>query len=331
MNISSLNVIQIIIMLLLFVVIIFLVRQNIAIKHERRIARYSIEPINNRFSSMFDNFKKGYNNFVYKLRKPLSKSVFLVNASKKYEKYVIYGGNVKAIDYITNKLIIGLIFMLLSVLSKVLQAKMISVWELIINFAIGYFVLDVYLRVDKKRKEKIMRNQLLRAIIIMNNAFKSGKSTLQAIEIASRELSEPLNHEFEKMYKDMKYGLSVDTVFERFSNRVDIEEAKYLSSSLTILNKTGGNIVKVFSSIERTLFDRKKLDEELKNLTVSSNMIVKILTVVPVVFVLVIYMLNPNYFDPLFSSLFGYILITIIILMFMLYIWTLRKIMKVKV
>ena len=330
MNINSLNIVQIIIMALLFIVIVLLLRQNIALKKERRISRYSIEPINNDFNSMFDNFRNNYNKFIKRLSILLSKSVFLTKASKKYEKYVIYGKN-KSIDFISNKIVISMIFILLSVFSRVLQTKTISFWKLIINFIIGYYILDIYIVINKKRREKIIKEQILRSIIIMNNAFKSGKSTLQAVEIASRELSEPLNFEFEKMYKDMKYGLSIDTVFERFSNRINIEEAKYLSSSLTILNKTGGNIVKVFSSIERTLFDKRKLNEELKNLTASSNMIVKVLTFVPFVFVFLIYLLNPNYFDPFFASPLGYILIILIFIMFILYVWILQKVMKVKV
>ena len=134
-----------------------------------------------------------------------------------------------------------------------------SIYELIINYFIGYYLLDIYLFFDYKRQIRLIENELLRAIIIMNNAFKAGKSTLQAVEIASLELPEPICDEFKKMYLDMKYGLSVDTVFERFAKRVNLEEAVYLSSSLTILNKTGGNIVEVFSSIERTLFDKKKI------------------------------------------------------------------------
>ena len=165
----------------------------------------------------------------------------------------------------------------------------------------------------------------------MNNAFKAGKSTLQAVEIASLELPEPICDEFKKMYLDMKYGLSVDTAFERFAKRVNLEEAVYLSSSLTILNKTGGNIVEVFSSIERTLFDKKKLREELKNITASANMIVKILFVVPFVFIGIIYVLNPSYFDPLFSSPLGYMIIFIIIIMLIIYLLILKKIMKVEV
>ena len=331
MNISTLNIIQIIIMLILFIVIIVLLRQNISIKYERRIGRYSIEPINKKFLSLFDKIKKYHDNLIIRLRKPLSKLGIIKILSKRYEKYVIYGENKTAIDYVTNKLLISVSFVLLVIFSQVLQSRVISLLELFIYFILGYFILDIYLIYSKKRRVKLIENQMLRAIIIMNNAFKSGKSTLQAVQIASIELAEPINHEFEKMYRDMKYGLSVDTVFERFAKRIDIEEARYVSSSLTILNKTGGNIVKVFSSIEKTLFDKKKLKEELKNLTVSSNMIVKVLLFVPVVFVAIIYFLNPEYFSPLFSSPLGYMILILIFLMFIAYAWFLQKIMKVKV
>ena len=331
MNINTLNIMQVIIILSLFIVIILLLRQNISIQREKRISRYSIEPVNKKFNSLFDNAKKWYDNLIKRLRKPLSKSMMVKRLSKQYEKYELYGETDKAIDYITNKIVIGIIFLIVVIFSQVLQGRVITLFESLISFIIGYFILDIYLIYSKKRRIKLIENQMLRAIIIMNNAFKSGKSTLQAVEIASHELSEPINHEFEKMYKDMKYGLSVDTVFERFAKRIDIEEARYVSSSLTILNKTGGNIVKVFSSIEKTLFSKKKLKEELKNLTVSSNLIVKVLLVVPVVFVAIIYLLNPTYFSPLFSSPLGYMIVGLIILMFIIYVFVLQKVMKVKV
>jgi len=331
LNIDALNIIQGIILIVLFLVIIVFLRQNISIKYERRIGRYSIEPINKKFSSLFDNSKKYYDDLIVRLRKPLSKSGIIKILSKKYEKYVVYGENKTAVDYVANKLLISLCFIFLVIFSQVLQGRVISLLELFVYFILGYFILDIYLVYSKKRRIKLIENQMLRAIIIMNNAFKSGKSTLQAVQIAAKELSEPINYEFEKMYRDMKYGLSVDTVFERFAKRIDIEEARYVSSSLTILNKTGGNIVKVFTSIEKTLFDKKKLKEELRNLTGSSNMVVKVLLFVPIVFVAIIYFLNPEYFSPLFSSPLGYMILLLIFLMFIAYAWFLQKIMKVKV
>lgn len=325
----GLTIFQIIIMILLFIVIIYLIRENIAIKHEIRIGAYSIDSEKNVDLSFIEKLKKRYYKVLKKLRKPIGNMFKMTK--KKYEKYITYGSDkLTAEDFVTNKIIISLFFVILTIMSKIIQQDEITIFNIIINLLIGFYILDLYLFFDNKKKTKLIKNEMLRAIIIMNNAFKSGKSTLQAVEIASKQLPDPINKEFYKIYKEIKYGLSVDVVFERFSKRVNIPEAKYLSSSLTILNKTGGNIIKVFSSIERTLFDKMKLEEELKNLTSSPNFVVKILLFVPFVFVGLIYLLNPTYFTPLFTSNLGLLILGVIIVMFILYILFLQKIMKVR-
>ncbi len=328
----KLMIIQIIIIFTLLFIVIYLLRQKISIKYEQRIERYSINSIRKVSFSVFDKIKNKYFSLVKKMRKHFLKVSLFKRISKRYEKNLNYEyGDVKSIDYIIYKITISICFILLTIFSEVLQARVLTLFELVLNFLIGYYILDLYLIYERKLKIRQIENEMLRAIIIMNNAFKAGKSTLQAVEIAAKELPEPISKEFAKIQKDMEYGLTIDNVFQRFAKRVNIEEAVYLSSSLTILNKTGGNIVDVFSSIERTLFDKKKLKEELKNLTVSSNMIVKVLLFIPVAFVIIIYLLNPAYFNPLFESILGYMILGIIILMFVIYIFFLQKIMKVKV
>ncbi len=324
-------IIQMIFMLVLLLVIIYLIKERKALNIERRIGHYSIESVRDDSLSFFDQMKDKYHDLIKRLRKYIAKSVFLVRLSKKYDKYVTYQKDDSPIDYVTNKLLISIAFVMLTIFSQILQIRVISLFELFLNMLVGFYILDIYLIYDRKRKLKLIENEMLRAVIIMNNAFKAGKSTIQAVYIASNELPEPICDEFKRIYQELKYGLSVDTVFERFAKRVDIEEARYLSSSLTILNKTGGNIVKVFNSIEKTLFDKKKLNEELKNLTVSSNLVVKVLLFVPFVFSFLIYILNPKYFAPLFNNSLGMAIIILILLIFVLYVFFLQKIMKVKV
>ena len=70
---------------------------------------------------------------------------------------------------------------------------------------------------------------------------------------------------------------------------------------------------------------------ELKNISSGPKLIVKVLFLVPIVFTLVIYLLNPSYFTPLFSSPLGIIIIGIIIVMFTIYILLLKKILKIEV
>lgn len=324
---------EIIIIIILLIVTIFVLRYNTANKKAKRISYYSLEPIHDNSLSFSEKMVNKYLLFIKNMRKKMLSVNVFKNSSKKYEKYIKYKkrDKIKAIDFITNKLVIAFVFVILAIFSQVFSSRTFNIFGIIINYILGYYLLDIYLFFDYKKQTKLIENELLRAIIIMNNAFKSGKSTLQALKIAGDELPEPISDEFKKMYLDMKYGLSIDTVFDRFAKRVNLEEAVYLSTSLTILNRTGGNIVEVFSSIERTLFDKKKLNEELRNISASPNMVVKILFVIPIVFTLLIYILNPNYFEPLFSSVLGYFIIAIIVIMFVIYALLLRRILKIEV
>ena len=313
------------------IIIIFLLRHNAATKFEERIGKYSIKSKKKNDLSLTEIITIKYNKFIKKSRKNVDK--LFGSSKKKYEKYISYKNkdDIKPIDFITNKLLISLVFILTMLFSSFIKINKFNLITMFIGAIFGYYVLDIYLYFREKRRKKLIETEILRAIIIMNNAFKSGKSILQAVELASQKLPEPINDEFKRIYHDINYGMNIDKVFERFAKRVDIEEVKYISSSLTILSKTGGNIVKVFSSIEKTLFAKKKLKEELKNLTASSNLLVKVLLFVPFIFTLLIYFLNPTYFDPFFESTIGYILMVIIFMIFILYVWFLEKIMKVKV
>lgn len=330
---DTLFLLRIILVIILFVIVVYVIRISKANRKAKRISRYSIDPVINNYSSYSDRILNNYYRFIKKMRIYINKSFYLKRSAKKYDKYVSYNNHnvIEGVDFITTKFVIAIVFTVFTAFSQVFSLRLLNFFDFVINFVVGYFILDIYLHFGYKKKKKKMATDLLRAVIIMNNAFKSGKSTLQAIKITSDELEGPLKDEFKKMYLDMKYGLSVDTVFDRFAKRVGIDEAVYLSSSLTILNKTGGNIVEVFSSIERTLFDKKKLDEELKNISSVPKLVVKVLIAVPIIFAIVIYFLDPEFFAPLFGSVLGYMIIGILLIMFIIYIFLLMRILRIEV
>lgn len=313
--------------LLALIIIIFIFKLYKTIRLDRRISRYSLKIDTVEELSYFDKITEKYKLLINKLKT----NKILIKYSKSYEKHVQPGDSLGAIKFVINKLVIATISVFLLITSYIIQGKTISFFGFIISFIIGYYIYDIYIILRKERRHRKIKNDMLRAVIIINNAFKAGNSTLQAVKIASRDLPNPISEEFEKIYQDMSYGLSSDVAFQRFAKRVNLDEANYIASVLTILNKTGGNIVNVFSSIEKTLFDKKKLEEDLKNSTASSNFMVKFLMVVPIFFVVIIYVVSPTYFAPLFTSTLGYIIIFIILVMFTIYIYLLNKIMKVKV
>ncbi len=323
---------QLIIVIILAFIIIYLYKYNRSLKLEKRISKYSFDSVKDNSISFLDLLFNSYQRMLVKLSKVFKKSEILKKYSSRYEKYITYEENKTTIsmDYISNKFLIGILFFMIILLARVIMGKMPSFYECVLAFTFGFFIIDIYFIFYDKIKKKRIEQDLLNAIIIMNNAFRSGRSVMQAIEIVSTELKGPIKEEFKKMFLEINYGLSLDVVFERFSKRVESSEVSYITSSLSILNKTGGNIINVFASIEKMLFDKRKLKEEMKSLTSSSNMISKFLLILPFIFVVLISFLSPGYFMPLISTSLGRILLSLIIVLYIIYAIIINKLMKVR-
>ena len=228
------------------------------------------------------------------------------------------------------KVIIGFVYIIFAIVAKLLQGELAKTFEMLIPFILGFYTLDIVYYYKYINYKKKIENDLLEAITIMNNSFKAGLSITQAVELVSKELNGPISKEFNKISTEISLGLDIEIAFKRFSERIKIDEAVYLTSSLSVLNKTGGNIIKVFSSIEKNMFNRRKLENELKSLTSSSKLIMYVLMIVPIVFVIFISLINKEYFQPLFVNPLGIILGIIMVIIYITYIIVVRRVLKVR-
>ena len=334
---SDANISLFIMQIALIIILIIILVQILIFKHatnlERKIGRYSIDPINNNTVSFFEKGETTLINIIKWFSKKFNHSEVLKKHVKKYDKHIENSKKdiIKPMDYFSSKIVLILFLLIVVVIFNILQYRNFSYSQILLVIFVGYFTIDIVLWLKEIRRKKQIEEDMLKAIIIMNSAFKSGRTTMQAIEIVKNELNGPIGEEFEKMYIDISFGLELDVVFERFSKRINSEDAKYISASLTILNKTGGDIVKVFSSIEQSFFNRRKLQHELKTLTSSADVMFKVLVSAPFIIFLLIYVLNPSYFMPLFNTQIGLFILFLIILIFVLYVYFVKRIMRIKV
>lgn len=323
-------IVQIILMILLYTFIYMFLLNKLSIDYEKRFSSYSLTSMKDEKISLFERLYNLLWNIIKKISNILNKSEILRKYSKKFNKYISYNelNNRTGMDFISIKFIISLVIGLLYIISTLIRFNF-DYMLLIILMIISFFSVDIYYTFSYKNRRKRIENDLLSAIIIMNNAFVSGMNIMQAVNIVESELSGDIKEEFRKINIDIKYGLSLETVFERFYNRVKIEDIKYISSSLSLINKTGGNIVRVFSSIERNFYDKKKIKDEMNSLISSSIFMFRLLLIMPIILCLIIFTVNPSFFLPLIATAIGRIIILAILVLYILYIIVVRKIMKV--
>lgn len=315
---------------IIIVVVAVILSYYRSINLERRISNYSINPKKKK-STLFERFIKVTTGLIEPFADLLARSTILERYSERFERYQVAFHEKSAMMIVAKKFITSIIFFVISLVVITLKLEMMSLIEMLLSLLIGFYIVDFVYLFKYHFYRKNVENDLLQAIIIMKNAFKSGNSLTQTIEIVSEELDGDIALEFKRMNFELAMGLSLEEVFDRFSERLDLPEVSYLAASLVILNQTGGNIVKVFSSIEKTLMNKKKIRLELKALTGGAKMVTSILIVLPIIFMVIVSLISPNFFAPFFDSGLGLLLFMLIVVIYLLYISLVRKIMRVKV
>ena len=315
------------------IVVIMLARYIQGIKYERRLSRYTLKAHKNNSVSLLDNIFKQYQAFISKFSDGIKKSQVLSKYSKRYIKYstaFLLNDN-DGTKFMARKFVVGFVYILVAIVFKLFRFELLQAYEMIIPFILGFYTLNILYAYKYLLYRKKIESDLVEAITVMNNAFKAGMTITQAVDLVTKELSGPISREFKKISMELSFGIDVEIAFARFADRIKVPEAVYLTSSLAVLSKTGGNIIKVFDSIEKTLMNKRKLQNELKSLTSSSRFIMYVLICVPIAFTLLIGFINDDYFKPLFENPLGYIIIGVAVLIYITYIYVVRKVMKVRI
>ena len=253
-------IIEVILIIIGICLFFYIITVSIAYEKEQRLTRFSINGINTKQPSFTDKLLNFYYKIINYLSKIFKKSKILTNYSKKYEIYVDKTSFVKseAINFISIKFFVSFLCVFITIISDVIRVQYIYLPQLSFAFVLGFFIYDVFLIFEKKNKYRKLENDLLKAVIIMSNAFKSGRSIVQAIELVILESDGRIKEEFKKIKVDLNYGLDYDVVFNRFAKRLNIEEAYYMSTSLIILNTNSLTAIALESS-SLSFFLSKKL------------------------------------------------------------------------
>lgn len=324
---------QLIVIIVLTITFFYLIKIRRYLEFEKRISQYAISGINSKDYSIGDRFIYQLNKILKKLSKSLAKRRYFKNKAKKYYKFLTskeIGSNFNEYYIISIKMFLSFIMGVVYLISATINYEF-NILLFIIFLIGGYYLYDVILNIKFIKRRKAIEEDLLNSIIIMNNSFKAGYNILQAIDTVIKDLHGPIKDEFIKIRYDLNYGLDLVNVFENFYKRIQIKDAQYITSSLSLLNLTGGNLSAIFNGIESAFTNKKRLKDELNALTGSSYLVYRILLAMPFVLIILIILVNPAYFNPLFSSLLGIVIILLVVLLLILYIYTIKKILRIDV
>lgn len=201
----------------------------------------------------------------------------------------------------------------------------------LLGAAVGYWLPFLVLRVKIDRRTKAFNDQLGDALILIANSLLTGYSFLQSIDMVAREMPAPISQEFSRVLKEMNLGVTTEDALNNLAKRVDSDDLDLVITAVLIQRQVGGNLAEVLNNIANTIRGRIKIKGEIKTLTAQGRISGLVVGCLPFGLGLVLYALNPEYIQPLFSQPAGQAMLAAALVSQMIGIIFIRKIVNIDV
>jgi tight adherence protein B len=231
----------------------------------------------------------------------------------------------KVEEFITIELLTAFGFLLLGLI--IFKIKLLT-----LPFALaGFFLPTLLVKLKKKGILKKIDQQLPDTIMLLSNSLKAGYSFMQAVEVASRELPQPICLEFKQLLKEVNLGVNAEKALEGLTERVQSEDMKLVIMAVLIQRQIGGNLSEILDNISDTIRSRIKLKGEINVLTAQGKISGFIISMLPIVLGVAIFAVNPTYIVVLFTEPIGMAMLGASVIMQLLGIFIISKIIKIEV
>jgi tight adherence protein B len=176
---------------------------------------------------------------------------------------------------------------------------------------IGFAIPPVLVQHTRKKQQEEFNKQLAESLTIMENSIKAGFTFQQAMESIAAEMQPPIATEFARSLREMRYGVSMEDALRHMVDRVKNKDLDLLVCAFLTSAQVGGNLSEILSVIADTVKDRIKIKADVRVLTAQGRMSGLIIGLLPVVLILVLMLVNPEYFGTFFESQIGKIMMMV--------------------
>lgn len=191
----------------------------------------------------------------------------------------------------------------------------------------------VRMRINKLLREQrdAFAEQLGDNLQVVTSALRAGQSMVGAFGVVVAESPEPSRAEFRRIVNDERLGVSLEEAIRDVARRMDNRDMDQLALVARIQRETGGNTAEVLDQLIATIRERAALRRLMKTLTAQGRLTQIIVSVLPLVLLVAVTLLQPDYMEPLFETAGGHIALGIGALLSVIGSLVIKRIVEVRV
>jgi tight adherence protein B len=182
-----------------------------------------------------------------------------------------------------------------------------------------------------KSRRKRFGEQLPDSLEVLASALRAGHSLVGALSVVVETSGEPMKSEFARVVADEQLGIPLEDALAVVVRRMDNRDLEQVALVAKLQREMGGNAAEVVDRVTETVRERFELRRLVKTLTAQGRMSRWVVSLLPVGLFLLISLLNPGYFHPLWRHAAGRAMVVAAVLLVLGGSWVIKRIVEIKV
>lgn len=197
-----------------------------------------------------------------------------------------------------------------------------SIWGLLPTGILGI----LFYREEKKeflrREDEALRQQFKDLLYLVCAGLKAGYSIENAFIQSYGDLSDLYGEDSRicKLIKKLKAGLEnhipLSELWKRAAGESKIVEIGEFAVILEIAVNSGGNITAIMENTAKVISNKTETKKEIHTLLSAKKLEQKIMNAMPVLLLLYVELTSPGYFDAMYGSLPGILLMSLVLIIY---------------
>jgi tight adherence protein B len=171
---------------------------------------------------------------------------------------------------------------------------------------VGFIIPPLVVTYLQRRRQQQFNDQLASMLQLLSNSLKTGYAIDRALETVATKSQPPVSTEFERVATEVTLGTPVEDALSGLLLRINSPDLEFIVTAILLHIRVGGNLAEVLDNISDTLRDRLQTKRDMSVLTAQSRASASIITGLPILLALGLYVFVPGYYAPMTSTWVGY-------------------------
>jgi tight adherence protein B len=181
-----------------------------------------------------------------------------------------------------------------------------------------------------RRRKKFM-SQLPDMLQLLSGTLRAGYSLMQGVESVSQEVEDPMGLELRRVVTEARLGRPLEEALDGTADRMDSPDFAWAVMAIRIQREVGGNLSELLMTVSETMVARERLRRDVRTLTAEGRMSAIILGGLPPGLGFMMYVLNPEYMETLFTDGLGHVLLALATVSMLIGFAWMRKIINIEI